>query len=805
VSKAEEAKPQPRWIRERKLRGWSQAKLAEMIGGDTRSVNRWENGRTFPSPYFCEKLCEVFGKNAEELGLLTEDTSNYEQHADPLDLSATNSSLYNVPEEREMLHFQLDTIANTAAIPHPNQELPGAINSTATSGNENRRRLLAKVRSFWITGVLDQSLHGEVLILLGLHEQREAVENPWRFVLQLPDQSAHPLPPNTHILQVYDEVDGELLILGEPGIGKTTLLLELARHLLDRAEKDDKHPMPVVFNLSSWVVKQQPITAWLVEELNSRYQVPHELAQTWVNANQVLPLLDGLDEVAPTYYSACIETLNAYQHEHGLKSIVVCSRNDDYFAQEARVAVQSAIVVQPLTPGQIEDYLSNAKEQLEAVRVALKEDPTLQELVTTPLMLNILTLAYQGKSVEDLAATEVPGMRRRRVFTTYVKRMLERRGAKARYTLRQTERWLTWLAGKMEQHNQAQFYIERMQPNWLPQNLLCRHYHGIVVGLTYGLLAGISYGVLDGILFGPGIGLIEGLAIGLIGGLVAGMVFEWAIKIDAKISKVGAGVQSSGTGQQKLVNWHVKELIVGLALGLICGSINGLVNGLIRGPAIGLITGLVNWIVVWLIFGLAFKLDTEIQPAEMVAWSWKALRQNWLKMQVSGLIAGLFYGLFYGLFFGIIVGLVVGIAAGLAGGLLNKRLDVSNIVRPNQGIWRSASASIYIGSIGALVVGLFYGLFYGLFNGLSKGLLYGVIYGLLFGILIGLRNGGFACIQHVILRFFLWRAQCISLNYPHFLDYASKRVLLRKVGGGYIFVHRLLLEYFALLDHTINA
>ena len=37
-------------------------------------------------------------------------------------------------------------------------------------------------------------------------------------------------------------------------------------------------------------------------------------------------------------------------------------------------------------------------------------------------------------------------------------------------------------------------------------------------------------------------------------------------------------------------------------------------------------------------------------------------------------------------------------------------------------------------------------------------------------------------------------------NYPRFLDYATERILLRKVGGGYIFVHRLLLEYFAALD-----
>jgi hypothetical protein len=31
------------------------------------------------------------------------------------------------------------------------------------------------------------------------------------------------------------------------------------------------------------------------------------------------------------------------------------------------------------------------------------------------------------------------------------------------------------------------------------------------------------------------------------------------------------------------------------------------------------------------------------------------------------------------------------------------------------------------------------------------------------------------------------------------LDFATERILLRKVGGGYIFVHRLLLDYFSSL------
>ena len=66
------------------------------------------------------------------------------------------------------------------------------------------------------------------------------------------DRSPLTLPAGTTIVQVYDRAEGELLILGEPGAGKTTLLLELARVLLERAEQNERLPMPIIFNLSSW-------------------------------------------------------------------------------------------------------------------------------------------------------------------------------------------------------------------------------------------------------------------------------------------------------------------------------------------------------------------------------------------------------------------------------------------------------------------------------------------------------------------------------------------------------------------------
>jgi WD40 repeat protein/transcriptional regulator with XRE-family HTH domain len=56
--------------RERELRNWSQEVLAARVGTDPKTVSRWENGEVLPRPESREALCKLFGKNAEELGLL---------------------------------------------------------------------------------------------------------------------------------------------------------------------------------------------------------------------------------------------------------------------------------------------------------------------------------------------------------------------------------------------------------------------------------------------------------------------------------------------------------------------------------------------------------------------------------------------------------------------------------------------------------------------------------------------------------------------------------------------------------------
>lgn len=81
----------------------------------------------------------------------------------------------------------------------------------------------------------------------------------------------------------------------------------------------------------------------------------------------------------------------------------------------------------------------------------------------------------------------------------------------------------------------------------------------------------------------------------------------------------------------------------------------------------------------------------------------------------------------------------------------------------------------------------------------SIGLLAGVFFGLLFGFLFALFYGGITVIKHYTLRWLLHRNGALPLRLVPFLDYCTERIFLRKVGGGYTFVHRLLMEHFAAM------
>ncbi len=66
----------------------------------------------------------------------------------------------------------------------------------------------------------------------------------------------------------------------------------------------------------------------------------------------------------------------------------------------------------------------------------------------------------------------------------------------------------------------------------------------------------------------------------------------------------------------------------------------------------------------------------------------------------------------------------------------------------------------------------------------------------IFGLPIILSAGGAACIQHLALRAVLRLVTPAPWKIDRFLDEAAQRSFLLQAGGGFLFMHRLLLEYF---------
>jgi DNA polymerase III delta prime subunit len=706
----------------------------------------------------------------------------------------------------------------------------------------NHKALRHLVRSFWIDGVLKHSLYREVLIRLSMKEHPNAVDNrPWDLILQQPDQPNIAVSADIPILQVFDQVGQLLLILGEPGSGKTTILLELTDELLQRAENEATHPSPVVFNLSSWAEKRKSIAEWLVDELRTKFNIPKKVAQHWVEQDELLPLLDGLDEVQQAHREACVTAINQFRQEH-MTPLAVCCRKAEYEKLTIRLKLQSAIVLQALSLDQINAYLAQASTDLVTLRSTIHQDAELQELATSPLLLNIMMLAYAGTSTEAVDSMPVSGNRRQQVFHAYIERMLVHRKKPSPYPLPQTLRWLCWLAIQLVNHGQAIFLIERLQPSWAQSPVhrfsavpLVMRLWGPLYGMSYGLIIGLIIGLSGGLIGDPSNWLRYGLRYGLIIGLSVGLVsgLSGRYKITQSIEQSGLLWRRMRSSLYAFFFW---TLIIGLGYGLSSGLRYGLRGGLIVGLSVGLVSG------------LSGGLLTIFRPRKLVAWpdlTAQKLKNNILFGLSDGLIVGLIVGLGYGLSGGLsselIFRLIVGLSGGLSGGLIFKLIvglsggrifelivrlivglifgliggligglifepytnnDVPTLKMtqiPNQSVQAAVKSSISIGLITGLVVWLVFGLSYGLIFELSGGLIDGLIVGLIVGLIGGLIGGGDIVVKHMILRFMLWKKGSIPWNYAQFLDYCTDRIFLRRVGGGYIFIHRLIMEHFAAM------
>jgi hypothetical protein len=109
---------------------------------------------------------------------------------------------------------------------------------------------------------------------------------------------------------------------------------------------------------------------------------------------------------------------------------VVCCRLNEYRWLPKRLKLNGAICIEPLSSEEVHKYLVAVGSPLAALREAIDKDSVLQELAQTPLMLSIMSLAYQGADTDEMVRQKGGSLdeRRKQVFRLYVEQMFQRKG-----------------------------------------------------------------------------------------------------------------------------------------------------------------------------------------------------------------------------------------------------------------------------------------------------------------------------------------------------------------------------------------
>lgn len=404
----------------------------------------------------------------------------------------------------------------------PAQEESGGAFDPATNGFLDDLRRQMKVK--WIDQFLTQSLERVVHARLGFRERRDAITSPLRVV------GTTALAPDITAIYADPRTERRLLLLGAPGAGKTTQLLRLAAHLLD----DQAGPVPVVVSLfgsnwqekSNWLLRKirsffpdtedartdravNAAVKWLAREIGRLYGLPPKQAERWLRADRspIVLLLDGLDEInGAEDRRRCVEVLSLLRSRLNT-GMVVCSRSAEYFQSHRQLAFGVAVEILPLSPDDVDAYLRDAGPELASLRAACRTNPTLAQLLDTPLTLTVAVLTYRGKQV-DPASDRLDDL-----WSAYLDEALPRqRGltTTSAYGQEQSLRYLRWLAWLMETNGHDSFTADALNMSWVRTRLfpdLRQLFLTAVVACAAGL------GCLGWLAGGPRLGVLSASAL----------------------------------------------------------------------------------------------------------------------------------------------------------------------------------------------------------------------------------------------------------------------------------------------------
>ena len=268
------------------------------------------------------------------------------------------------------------------------------------------------------------------------------------------------------VLQYYQSLSpARLVVVGDPGAGKTVLALELLIRLLERRQQDHGTPVPVLISASAYDARLS-WEKWLAAHVAQRFGMSTQVAARLVRDGRVLPVVDGLDEMDPPgdqqRVRVLVTALNSSMRGRDRAAVVVTCRLEKYQALGKNVDRATHIEMAPLTGCEAAAYLS---DQLLGEQERQMWEPVLADLrvnthgllasqLSTPWRLTLaLTVFRDGGDPAELLPGPMPTPPRppadqyalrldRLLLSRYVSAKVRLHTPPGGYSPEQVQRWL---------------------------------------------------------------------------------------------------------------------------------------------------------------------------------------------------------------------------------------------------------------------------------------------------------------------------------------------------------------------------
>ena len=220
---------------------------------------------------------------------------------------------------------------------------------------------------------------------------------------------------NSHKRKDGIEVANEkqyLMLLGGPGVGKSTFLRKVGLEALKGKDGNFSHKcIPVLLDLKKFTESQIEIETLIIQEFETcGYPCPDEMTRRALEAGKLLILLDGLDEVPAANVNNVINKIGDFVDRYSQNRFIASCRIAAYKGGFTRF---TEVEMAEFDDAQIEAYIKNwfastpdqYRRQLDAEMGTAQlcwnmlnewEHESTKELAQNPLLLTLLCMVYDN-------------------------------------------------------------------------------------------------------------------------------------------------------------------------------------------------------------------------------------------------------------------------------------------------------------------------------------------------------------------------------------------------------------------------